>query len=352
MKLVQVHDLQGGEVLAKQVMTNDYQLLLKEGTTMKTEYIERLKELNIYSVYINDIEDEKTVEENAILKEEVKTDCLLKVKDVLEHHTHNISSGLEEITETANIVVSDILSDERVIKKVYEIKERSSDIYEHSVSVCSLAILTSLHLGIENEKIHEIGIAALLHDLGLRYITIPYIDTDIEKLNEKEKEEYKKHTVYGYSALANEDWITEDTKKMILFHHERIDGSGYPLHTKEVLREHQVLALCETFDELLCAVGCQRMKVHEAIEYIKTLKVKGFEQDIVESFLKFTAVYPTGTKVRLSNNAVGVVVNQNENFPDRPTIRIITNASGDEVENEQIINLLQTLNLIIVEVIN
>ena len=76
MKLVEIDELQGGEILAKQILTNDYQVLLGKGTVVKVEYIEKLRELDIQSVYIKEIVEQAILDENEILQEEVKEDCL------------------------------------------------------------------------------------------------------------------------------------------------------------------------------------------------------------------------------------------------------------------------------------
>lgn len=343
MKLVEIDELQGGEILAKQILTNDYQVLLGKGTVVKVEYIEKLRELDIQSVYIEEIVEQAILDENEILQEEVKEDCLSKVRNVLERHMYNKGEDFKRIEEATNKIMLNILNDECVVEKVYEIKTRSLDIYEHSMSVCVLSILTSLKLNISKEKIYEIGVAALLHDLGLRYIAVDYDNKNIETYSEKDKEEYKKHTVYGYSALLKEKKFSENIKKMILLHHERIDGSGYPLRTKDINIENQILALCELFDELLCGVGCVRMKVHEAVEYIKIQKDNKFSPEIVEALLQLAAVYPTGTQVLLSDGTMGVVVGQNESFPERPKVK---------KEDGTILNLLEILNLVIVKVLD
>ena len=343
MKLVEIDELQGGEILAKQILTNDYQVLLGKGTVVKTEYIEKLRELDILSVYIEEFIDHAVLDENEILQEEVKEDCLSKVRNVLERHMYNKGEDFKRIEEATNKIMLNILNDECVMEKVYEIKTRSLDIYEHSMSVCVLSILTSLKLNVSKEKIYEIGVAALLHDLGLRYITVDYDNKNIETYSEKEKEEYKKHTVYGYSALVKEKRVSENVKKLVLLHHERIDGSGYPLRTKDITVENQILALCELFDELLCGVGCVRMKVHEAVEYIKVQKDHKFSSEIVEALLQLAAVYPTGTQVLLSDGSIGVVVGQNEGFPERPNVR---------AKDGTILNLLEILNLVIVRVLD
>ena len=216
MKLVEIDELQGGEILAKQILTNDYQVLLGKGTVVKAEYIEKLKELDIQSVYIEEFVEQAKLDENEILQEEVKEDCLSKVRNVLERHMYNKGEDFKRIEEATNKIMLNILNDECVMEKVYEIKTRSLDIYEHSMSVCVLSILTSLKLNVSKEKIYEIGVAALLHDLGLRYITVDYDNKNIETYSEKEKEEYKKHTVYGYSALVKEKRVSENVKKLVL----------------------------------------------------------------------------------------------------------------------------------------
>ena len=184
------------------------------------------------------------------------------------------------------------------------------------------------------------------------YITFDYNGKDINKLSKKEQEEYKKHTVYGYSAVENEDWISNNVKKMILAHHERLGGTGYPLHEKQLPIPYQILSLCETFDEMLCGVGSMRYKVYEAIEYVKVQKDRAFDRRVVDALLQFAAVYPTGTRVKLSDGTQAIVISQNASFPDRPNVRLIFDQNGNEIKNERIVNMIQTLNLVITEVLD
>ena len=79
----------------------------------------------------------------------------------------------------------------------------------------------------------DLVMASLLHDIGLRYITTPFIGIDFDEMTPAQVFEFKKHTIYGYTALSKVSWLNEDTLKMILSHHERIDGSGYPLRQRD-----------------------------------------------------------------------------------------------------------------------
>ena len=173
------------------------------------------------------------------------------------------------MTGTAHGIISKILEEDDVIERIYDIKERSSDIYEHSISLCSLATLTALKLNLSKERVHDIAVGSLLHDLGLRYMTISYQNQNIDSLSQVEQSEYMKHPVYGYSAVKTEIWISSTGKSNILIHHERIDGSGYPLKAIEIPYEAAIVGVCDAFDEMICGIGCKRFKVYEAIDYMK-----------------------------------------------------------------------------------
>lgn len=350
MKLCRVEDLQGGEVLSKDIMTSDVRVLLSEGTVLRPEYIEKINRLGITEVYIKE-EEKILTEEVVILKSEIEDFFKDRVKSILEKHTYSRNDELMELSQTADNIITNILEEEEVVEKIYDIKERSSDIYEHSISICSLATLTALKLKLPKEKVHDIGVACLLHDLGLRYLTIEYADQDISTLSKIELAEYMKHPVYGYSALRDENWISNTVKNIILYHHERLDGTGYPLKAKEIPFETQIVNICDTFDEMICGIGCKRIKVYEAVEYLKSYRGIKFNSEIVDTFLEFTAVYPAGSQVLLSDNRVGKVIRQNKEFPDRPVIQILKDKNGKIVNEETIVDLIKVNNIFIEKVL-
>ena len=347
MRLCKVEDLIGTEILAKDAMTLEYKILLSAGTPLKPEYIEKLKELNVREVYIK--ESAPDTKEVVILKEEVEESFRSKVKSILEKHTYSHNENLMELCQTADTIITNILEEEEVVEKIYDIKERSSDIYEHSINLCGLATIVALKMGVPQEMVHDIGVSCLLHDLGLRYLQVSYENQNLDKLSELEYVEYKKHPVYGYSALRDENWISETSKNMILYHHERIDGTGYPLKATDIPLECRIIQVCDVFDEMICGIGCKRVKVYEAIEYLKNFKNIKFDGRIVDIFLEFTAVYPAGTYIQTNEGEIGIVLRQNKQFPGRPVIRVIQDKNGKTVDI--IKDLLEVNNIYIKEVI-
>lgn len=345
MRSVSVNELKGNEVAAQDILSNDYQMILPAGSVIKVKYIDKLMSLGILKVYIKDENSQQ--EEISILKEDVETSMKEKVKDVLERHTYHHNDELAALNETADHVITEIANEDEVMEKVYDVKQRSTDIFEHSLSVCSLAILTAMKLGYGKEILHDIGVGCLLHDIGLQYLTINYQNEDISTMSRAEVAEFKKHPVYAYSALKNEKWLSDVAKALILYHHERMDGSGYPLHATQFSEPVQIITVCDTFDEMICGISCKKVKVYEAIEYLKTFKNIKFSGKIVDAFFQFTAVYPVGSLVLTGEGETGIVVRQNKEFPDRPVIRIIKDKNGRDVTEEKILDLILVQNVFI-----
>ncbi len=344
-----ITELQGDEVLGRSIISSEYQVILPEGAVLKPEYVEKLSELGITKVFVK---EEIFAEEVAILKADVEKKVKEKVKEVLEHHTYQNSGELAELIKEADDVISNIAEEEEVMEKVYDIKERSADIYEHSLSLCTLSVVTACKLKLEKDLVHDIGVACLLHDLGLRYLTINYEDQDLSLLSPADLTEYKKHPIYGYSALKNEQWISETSKNIILYHHERKDASGYPLKATKIPMESAIVHVCDTFDEMICGVGCKKVKVHEAVRYLRQHKETKFDPVIVDEFLQFAAVYPAGTMVLTSENETAIVIRQNKEYPDRPVIRILKDRLGNNVTTDIIKDLSDTEQIYIEKVID
>ena len=132
--------------------------------------------------------------------------------------------------------------------------------------------------------------------------------------------------------VRGENWISNMSKNMILYHHESLDGSGYPLKATDISEECRIIQICDAFDEMICGIGCKRIKVYEAVEYLRKNKDIKFDGRIVDIFLEFTAVYPAGSTIRTNEGELAIVLYQNKEFPDRPVLRIIKDRDGNNVD--------------------
>lgn len=362
MKLVGIEQLRENDIIADPVMTDDFQILLGRDTVLKAEYIEKLKDIGIQEVFIEEKKNpykkntvpKKTVKELQKEIVSIKDECANKVKETLKYHIYDQENKLSELKKSVDDILDEILTCPEVIDNICELRERKPDIYDHTLSLCVLTMLTALRMRMKRDEIKQLGTAALLHDLGLRYTTLKFENVEISSLSLKDQEEYKKHTVYGYSAVSEAEWLSGQEKKMILFHHDNLAGKGYPLHSDRLSILTQILAVCEIIDEMTCGIGYKKRNMWEVLSYLDEIKGVYYYEKIIDTIRSFIAAYPEGTKLILDDGSVGIVVSQSEKDPQKPIVQIIR--KGDklkEFSNEAItlINLEKDKTFSIKEVL-
>ena len=147
--------------------------------------------------------------------------------------------------------------------------------------------------------------------------------------------------------MEKETWMSNESKKIILLHHERLDHSGFPFRQVVTPISVRIVAIADAFDDILCGIGTKRGNVRQALEYIRNGKDKLFEGRIVDYFLEFIAAYPVGTTVVTNKGDEAVVIEQNEHFTDRPKIKLVKDRFGKPYEEEKMIDLLENDDIII-----
>ena len=397
MKKVKVKSLKGNEILALPIVTDGGTVLIHADVELKPELINRAIRLGIKSLYIKDYTEEVINKENynhivisseddyddvynegqdvsdsecADVKNEKKTEYNNKyienhiykveetainsrtiIKNVLEKHIYRHNSDLKIIGEQAEKIIESVIEEPEVITNITEMRNISTDMYTHCINVCALSTIMALRLKMSEKQVRNISIGAILHDIGLRYIKVPYMNTNETYMNVKDALEYKKHTIFGYSSLQDEGWIPDIAKEIILLHHERIDGKGYPFQHKgdKIKTEVKLVSLCDDFESLISGVGSPKLKIYEAIEYIKANQGIKYDATITDKLLESVAVYPVGINVITSEGEMGVVVRQNHKFTDRPVIRMLKHADGSQYKDDVEKDLMEYLTLFIVD---
>lgn len=349
MHRLSINEIKGGEILAKPICTRENEIILPRGAMIKREYVSKLSQLGIQDVFVKD--NASSLMEVTEMKEEVERGVSDKIKDLMAQTSLSESSELKEIVDTVGCIISNILEDERIVEKVIDIKERSTDIYEHSINVCSFSILTAVRMGLTLEEAHDIGIGALLHDVGLKYTTTDYSVQSSQNLSEQDTNEYSKHPIYGYSLVKEVDYVPEVSKQIILCHHETMDGKGFPLKKHDISLECNIVNICDTFDEMICGISCRKIKYQDAIDYLKTYRGVKYNKEAIDAFMSFVAVFPTGSKVLTSEGEIGIVVKQNELYLDKPILHMLVDSEGKEITKRVIKNLAKLEDVHIVKIV-
>lgn len=352
MRIISVDSVKGNEVLAKDILNESSSILMKAGTVMKKEYIKRLKELNIDFIYVED-DIAQGVNLTQSLELQIKEQCQETVREILTKYTYHTEKELEEIITVADEIIYDIMQEPEVIYNLSSIRSKSDSTYSHSLNVCALAVILALKMKLSIKKTREIAIGCLLHDIGFTYITMDYGDLILEECSDRIQKEIKKHVIYGYSAVEKLKWLTSASKDIILSHHERLDGSGYPfrLTEKKIKTGSKIAAVCDEFDSRVYGNLMKKMKVHDAIDYIVSQAGIKFDLEVVRAFVASVAAYPIGALVITNQNEIGIVLRQNPKCPTRPVIRIIQDARGNRLTEWIERDLTKELTLFITDTI-
>ena len=238
------------------------------------------------------------------------------------------------------------------------IKLKTYDEYTltHSLNVAVLSISMGCHVNYSREKIRDLGLGAILHDLGKTQVPLNILNKR-GPLNENEFNTIKSHPVVGANMLERTKKIPPKAISVARNHHERIDGSGYPkgLSGNDLDEFSIITGLSDIYDALTSdRVYRKGIPPHNALRTIFALRRKQFDATWVEKFTQCLGIYPAGTLVKLNSGEIAVVLSVNRSKLLRPRIRIIFDSKGIPISGNKIIDLaeMKYMELEIVEVLD
>ena len=334
MRKCHVSELTGNEILAQSIYLEDGQILLKKGEVIESSYKESLLALNVEEVFVQD-KYEVYERPNLYLKSNQIREFQQQLEDVLVHHVYKDNNRLKKLLKLATEMTDAVYSREN--QKKIDVREHSGNIYEHIILTTLWSIIVGKECGCEKEGLEQIALGALLHDLGLCYVNADYKNCCFEKMPPVEIFELKKHTILAYTALEKETWIPEISKKMILSHHEKMDGSGYPLKQKNQELECKIIQVCDTADGILSGIEREQGTLEDALKELRNHKK--YDSNVVKVFESKIAKYPVGTKMQIENGKEVIVVSQTEDSAQPEVIEVSDGDIHERRLTEKVIHI-------------
>lgn len=275
--------------------------------------------------------------------EEISTDSYyyaeaMKVKKIqqdIEQASKQIESIFENIQQTGEIQIQEV--EKRIIPLIkqateiphlyhlfYELKSKDEYTYIHSISVGIIATKIGEWLDLTETELNELAMAATLHDIGKSKIPTHILNKP-GKLTEGEFKKMKLHTIYGYDILKEIPHISNVILQVVLQHHEREDGGGYPFSLKgdEIHLFAKIVAIADVFH----AMSSLRV-YHDAspfYEVMKSLHTDAFgklDPQILLVFINKMMESLVGRQVLLSNGQLGKLVFINRYDPFRSLVQV------------------------------
>lgn len=350
MRLVPIQYAKAGSFLAKTIYDDKGAVLLREGVKLTENYIKRVKQLGIFSMYINDKYSDKEVED--LIKPELRQKAIKTIKDTFySFDKFNLDSGkssardkklmvekqnyFKSIGEVVNEIMGELLGRRTVLINIVDIKSTDSYTYQHSVNVAVLSLVIGIQLQLDKKKLYDLCLGALIHDIGKALIPENILLKN-DKLTEEEIKIVREHTKRGYDFLKGSVDISAVSRIIALQHHEREDGKGYPdkRSNDEINQLAKIVAVADVYDALTSDRPYRKaMSPNDAVEYIMANGQTQFSYEVVKAFSRSIVPYPEGTIVRLSNEEIAVVEEAFPNFTLRPKVKIINkkNEKGEDL---------------------
>lgn len=322
--------------------------LLRKGTIITAEYLHGLRRRGINGLYVTEAiytdddgfliatpQKKRDTSMAGMPFEKSRPAIVPKLrKEIIKalRDLHLCVSGQDDVgVKKAIDRIGDYIADvvdhmANATNETYNITSLQSDqefVYHHSLSVAVISLAMGQAMGLSTYELMQLGRCAALHDIG-KFMLPQEIFYKRESLDQDEMETMRKHSEMAYDALKTWDECTENERKAILCHHERLNGTGYPegLEGEIIPKWAKIIAVADVFDAMT-SLRPHRPAVtpSEACEYLTAMAHQNFETEMIRALTKKIEFYPVGSFVQLSTNETGVVINSKKGL--RPTIKTL-----------------------------
>ncbi|MES0397617.1 MAG: HD-GYP domain-containing protein, partial [Syntrophobacteria bacterium] len=254
--------------------------------------------------------------------------------------TPNLSEGEDLIEEIVQACLRGNLPQELLIKAQYG-DETSSFLTNKAVNVTVFAIFMGDTLGLPKKRLVELGLAALLHDIGKIRVPDEILYKE-ESLNEDELTVLRKYPHDSFEILQGLGDKYQNLAECALHLNERLDGSGFPqgLEGEAINPYARILGILELYEAMTHNRPQRQKFTHfEAVKEIIKTKKTAFQRELLKAFLNTFGVFPLHCLVKLNSGAIGRVIQTYAEQPLRPNIEIIVDAQDRPVKVPRTIDL-------------
>jgi HD-GYP domain-containing protein (c-di-GMP phosphodiesterase class II) len=352
MRLIATARAQDGTELGRDVMVGrpDGVPLLRSGVRLTARYRELLLKAGISAIYVEDDEGAGIVVE-PIVDDATRAIATRAVSTAYRSARDAVASGkplqpdaVASLEDVVSRIMRQIDSSGGVALALADLASADAYTFQHSIDVTAVGLLVGQryyrnygwtdyrgerHFTKLDERLSTLGLGLLLHDIGKLAVPLGILNKP-GRLTPEEWTIMKSHPRAGVDMLDGSQW-SPLVKAIVLRHHERWNGSGYPDGRvgEEIHQMARIAAVADVYD----AITSDRLyaPARPACEGVRAIMEGAgtlFDPDVAEAFCRIVAPYPPGTQVELTDGRPGIVVSVPESALDRPVVRIIDGAGA------------------------
>jgi len=257
---------------------------------------------------------------------------LLREIDSLIRRNKTVTSG--QIKIAARSLVDNVLANRFAMIELTGLKNHDEYTFYHSANVAILSLALGSQISKDYRFLSTLGIGALLHDIGKMTVDLEILNKPGALLPE-EWAKIKMHPVHGAEQAALIPGLDKASIVLILEHHMRFDGAGYPTRTP-VRKQHlasRIVAIADAYDAMTSRRSYSAARVQdEAMSLLVQSAGTALDPALTRVFVSMMGVYPPRSVVRLDDGRTGVVMRPSENDPLRPIVKVLAESDGSMVE--------------------
>jgi putative nucleotidyltransferase with HDIG domain len=367
-----VQTLTPGLKLAKSIYTEKGEILLARGALLTPRYIQALSQRGYTAVFVMDgIADD--VEPLGLVTDQLRASAVASVRSVfalLSHATQAIRDDaavdgahvirdkplkvnalvereLSHMVSLAEAILDEVM-DQDALSGMASLKAHDNYTFEHSVEVAVYGVMLGKRVGLTRALLRDVALGCLLHDIGKQYVDTRILNKP-GKLDEAEFEAIMQHPVLGFQLVRQMPMPNPRPAHIVLQHHERQDGAGYPnrlfgtnhIHRTDAERFDprrislmgEIAAIADVYSALASDRPYRAALPPDRIfDIMRAEAGQHLNRDLMRAFVTYVQHFPIGSQVRVSGGtyagALGVVYDVSANAPARPFVRLLFDATG------------------------
>lgn len=322
MRVIPISLLQEDMILGEDLITTDNNIIFRKYKTLTKLDLQVLKNYALPSkVWILDLL-------------EIKPLVVCSSTEFSRGYINNMINSFRQIFNVALVDLSNFnkicdlskLYFERNRRVLYEtivLKDKHHYTYEHSINVTMYALLMGLSLGLTDRELFDIIIGGIFHDIGKLCISNTILDKP-SALNDSELKAIKQHPLYSLELSDSFSFINDRSRNIVIQHHEKLDGSGYPYNLKknQISDLAQIVTIADMFDAIVSKRSYHEMRSNlDGISILKNDVSRGkLNKEFTEALVKQLVLFKQNDMLILSNGLYGWVMEDTCNL--RPRIML------------------------------
>ncbi|HSC48133.1 MAG TPA: HD-GYP domain-containing protein [Gammaproteobacteria bacterium] len=272
---------------------------------------------------------------------QVRTKASANVSRVLNDVRMGKSLDTQDSKAVIETLVDNISHNPNSMLWLTNLRQKHERTANHCLNVSILAIAFGRHLGMGEDELNKLGLGAMLHDVG-KMRTPPQVLDKPGKLTEEERMLVRKHPSDGYGVLKLSKQLPPEVLDIVMHHHERVDGRGYPdgLSGDAVSLPARIVGLVDAYDNLTGDSLYRAVKTPgEALRVLRSEGANEYGRELVQEFIRCLGIYPVGSIVQLQSSAVAMVVSSNLTSRLKPVILLLRDEDGENMRPRTLLNL-------------